>query len=80
VRHSDAVTGGPSAIMVRDTTGELAPDDGLHDIFVHTRGLAEKDLTLALELAAALDVDVPLARMALDRFAEGLGVPHRDQP
>ncbi len=79
VRHSDAVTGGTSAIMVRDRTGALAPDDGLYDIFVHTRGLAEKDLSLALELAEQHGVDVPLARLALERFAEGLGVPHDPQ-
>jgi 3-hydroxyisobutyrate dehydrogenase-like beta-hydroxyacid dehydrogenase len=76
VRHSDAVTGGASAIMVRDRTGDLDPSDGLYDIFVHTRGLAEKDLSLALEMADELGVDAPLAKLALDRFAEGLGVPH----
>jgi 3-hydroxyisobutyrate dehydrogenase-like beta-hydroxyacid dehydrogenase len=79
VRHSDAVTGGASAIMVRDTTGALDPTDGLYDIFVHTRSLAEKDLSLALELADALGVDAPMARLALDRFAESLGVPHEPQ-
>ena len=76
VRHSDAVTGGASAIMVRDRTGALDPGDGLYDIFVHTRGLAEKDLSLALELADELGVDAPMARLALEQFAEGLGVPH----
>ncbi len=44
VRHSDSVTGGPSAIMVRTTTAPMAPDDGLFEIFTHTRGLGEKDL------------------------------------
>ena len=44
VRHSDAVTGGPGAIMVRDTTAPMAPDDGLFEIFTHTRELGEKDL------------------------------------
>ncbi len=80
VRHSDAVTGGPSAIMVRDRTGELDASDSLYDIFVHTRGLAEKDLSLALELAERLGVDVPMAQLALDRFADGLGVPHPPHP
>jgi 3-hydroxyisobutyrate dehydrogenase-like beta-hydroxyacid dehydrogenase len=75
VRHSDVVTGGPSAIMVRTSTGPLAPDDGLFDIFCHTRDLGEKDLTLALELADAVGVDLPLARQALRDFARGLGVP-----
>jgi 3-hydroxyisobutyrate dehydrogenase-like beta-hydroxyacid dehydrogenase len=75
VRHSDAVTGGPGAIMVRDRTGPLDPGDGLYDIFCHTRALGEKDLTLALELADQLGQDLPLARLALERFADGLGVP-----
>jgi 3-hydroxyisobutyrate dehydrogenase-like beta-hydroxyacid dehydrogenase len=62
VRHSDAVTGGASAIMVRDATGVLAPDDGLHDIFVHTRGLAEKDLTLAMGGAPHHQGHAPVVR------------------
>jgi len=48
VRHSDAQSGGPGAIMVRDDTKPLQPDHFVHDMFVHTRGLAEKDLGLAL--------------------------------
>lgn len=78
VRHSDSVTGGPGAIMVRDRTGPLAPDDGLFEIFSHTRDLGEKDLMLALELADELGVDLPLGRQALADFATGLGVPHPD--
>ena len=46
VRHSDAQSGGPGAIMVRDDTKPLQPDHFLYDMFVHTRGLAEKDLRL----------------------------------
>lgn len=75
VRHSDAVTGGPGAIMVRDTTAPLEPGDPLYDIFSHTRELGEKDLTLALELADAYGLDLPLARLALRDFAAGIGVP-----
>jgi len=78
VRHSDAVTGGPGAIMVRPTTQPLTQDDPLYEMFLHTRALAEKDLTLALDLGEELGVDLPLARLALDRFADGLGVPHGD--
>jgi 3-hydroxyisobutyrate dehydrogenase-like beta-hydroxyacid dehydrogenase len=78
VRHSDGVTGGASAIMVRDTTAQLHPGDDLFDIFSHTRELAEKDLRLALELGAALQVDLPFAQLALDEFAGNLGVPHLD--
>jgi 3-hydroxyisobutyrate dehydrogenase-like beta-hydroxyacid dehydrogenase len=75
VRHSDSVTGGPGAIMVRDTTAPMAPDDAFFDIFCHTRDLGEKDLALALELADTLGVDLPLGRQALQDFAASLGVP-----
>jgi hypothetical protein len=43
---------------------------------VHARGLGEKDLSLALELGGVLDVDLPLAELALKNLAAGLGVPH----
>lgn len=78
VRHSDAVTGGPGSIMLRDTTAPLAPGDDWYDILCHTRDLGEKDLTLALELAADVGVELPLGRLALERFADGLGVPRDD--
>jgi 3-hydroxyisobutyrate dehydrogenase-like beta-hydroxyacid dehydrogenase len=74
VRHSDAVTGGPGAIMVRTTAGPLDPSDALYPIFEHARELGEKDLSLALELAAELAVETPLARLSLERFAAGLGL------
>ncbi|TXI63205.1 NAD(P)-dependent oxidoreductase [Mycolicibacterium mageritense] len=76
VRHTDALTGGPGAIMVRDDMSELAPDHWLHDAFTHTRGLGEKDLSLALGLGEVVGVDLPLAQVALQRLADGLGVPH----
>ena len=76
VRHSDAQSGGPGAIMVRDDTKPLTPDHFVHDMFVHTRGLAEKDLNLALALGEATGVDLPLAQIALKNLAAGLGVPH----
>jgi 3-hydroxyisobutyrate dehydrogenase-like beta-hydroxyacid dehydrogenase len=76
VRHSDAQTGGPGAIMVRDDTGPLTPEHWLHGAFTHTRGLGEKDLSLALALGDAVDVDLPLAKIALQNLAAGLGVPH----
>lgn len=78
VRHSDSVTGGPGAIMLRDTTAQLQPGDEWFDVLSHTRDLGEKDLTLALELADRLGVDLPLGRQALRDFATGLGVPHLD--
>lgn len=76
VRHSDALTGGPGAIMVRDNTDELQPGHWLYDGFTHTRGLGEKDLRLALALGDALGVELPLAQVALRDLAAGLGVPH----
>lgn len=75
VRHSDAQSGGPGAIMVRDDTTPLQPDHFVYDMFVHARGLADKDLRLALELGAATGVDLPLAEIALRDLAAGLGVP-----
>lgn len=74
VKHSDAITGGPGAIMVRRSTGPLDVDDPLRPIFEHTRDLGEKDLRLALALGDELGVDLPLGRLALESFAEGLGV------
>jgi 3-hydroxyisobutyrate dehydrogenase-like beta-hydroxyacid dehydrogenase len=77
VRHTDALTGGPGAIMVREDMSTLTPDHWLHDAFTHTRGLGEKDLTLALALGEATGTELPLAEVALQRLAEGLGVPHK---
>jgi len=76
VRHTDALTGGPGAIMVRDEMGPLQPDHFLYQPFLHTRGLGEKDLSLALALGDANGVELPLAQIALQRLAIGLGVPH----
>ncbi len=80
VLHSDAVTGGPGAIMFRGATAPLQSGDDWYDTLVHVRTLGEKDLSLAIELGEQLGVDLPLARLALERFAAGLGVPHDDQP
>jgi 3-hydroxyisobutyrate dehydrogenase-like beta-hydroxyacid dehydrogenase len=79
VRQSDAVTGGPGAVMVRASTEPLGPDDGLRQIFEHTRGLAEKDLALALAMGEQLGVDLPFAALALQTLAAGLGVPHEER-
>lgn len=76
VRHTDALTSGPGAIMVRDDMKPLEPDHFLYQPFLHTRGLGEKDLSLALALGEAVSVDLPLARVAYERLAAGLGVPH----
>jgi len=79
VRHTDALTGGPGAIMVRDNMKDLEPDNFLYQPFLHTRGLGEKDLSLALGLGEAVSVDLPLARIAYERLAAGLGVPHTEE-
>ena len=77
VRHTDALTGGPGAIMVRDDMKDIEPDNFLYQSFVHARGLGEKDLSLALALGEAVSVDLPLAQLAYERLAAGLGVPHK---
>ena len=78
VRHTDALTGGPGAIMLRDNMDDLGPDHWLYDAFSHTRSLGEKDLSLALALGKSTDVDLPLAEVALQTLAAGLGVPHTE--
>ncbi len=75
VRHTDAITGGPGAIMYRDTAAPMAPDDPWFGIFEHVWALAEKDLGFAIDLAEELGVDVPLAHAALERLGTGLGLP-----
>ena len=75
VRHTDAITGGPGAIMHRDTTAVLEESDFWFGVFGHVRALGEKDLTFALALADDLGVQTPLARLALTHLAPGLGLP-----
>lgn len=74
VRHSDSVTGGPGAIMLRDTTAPMAQDDPLRAIFEHTATLGTKDLALALALAAERGVEVPIAALAAQLLPSALGV------
>jgi 3-hydroxyisobutyrate dehydrogenase-like beta-hydroxyacid dehydrogenase len=74
VRHTDAITGGPGAIMHRTTTAPIEPDDFWYDVFGHVLALGEKDLGLAIGMADDLGVDVPLARLALERLGPGLGL------
>jgi 3-hydroxyisobutyrate dehydrogenase-like beta-hydroxyacid dehydrogenase len=74
VRHTDAITGGPGAIMYRDTTAPLATDDFWYGVLDHVRALGEKDLSYAIELAGTLGVDVPLAQLSRERLAKGLGL------
>lgn len=76
VRHTDALTGGPGAIMVRDDMKPLESDHFLYEPFLHTRGLGEKDLSLALALGKTVSVELPLAEVARQWLAVGMGVPH----
>ncbi len=76
VRHTDAITGGAGSIMFRDDTKPIDPESFLYQPFLHARILGEKDLSLALALGEAHAVDLPLATVALERLADGLGVPH----
>ena len=74
VRHTDAITGGPGAIMHRSSAAALAPDDFWYGIFDHVATLGEKDLTLAIDVAKDCDVEAPLAELALGRLRSGLGL------
>lgn len=74
VRHTDAITGGPGAIMHRETAAEIAPDDFWRSVFTHVADLGEKDLRFATDLADSLGVDTPLADLALQRLRTGLGL------
>ena len=74
VRHTDAITGGPGAIMHRATTAPLANGDGWRPIFEHVRAIGEKDLAHARQLAERLGVDVPMAEYAAEHLAEALGM------
>jgi 3-hydroxyisobutyrate dehydrogenase-like beta-hydroxyacid dehydrogenase len=77
VRHTDAQSGGTGAMMFRDDMSRpLAPDHFLYQPFLHTRALGEKDLSLALGLGREVGVELPLAEIALQNLAEGLGLPH----
>jgi 3-hydroxyisobutyrate dehydrogenase-like beta-hydroxyacid dehydrogenase len=75
VRHTDAQSGGPGAVVVRDNVADLEPDNFLYGPLAHARDLGEKDLSLALALGEAVGVDLPMAEMALENLAAGLGVP-----
>lgn len=79
VRHTDSITGGPGAIMHRDTTKQIEPGDFWVSIFEHVRAIGEKDLAHAIELADRLGVDVPMAHFAADNLAAALGLPPKEE-
>jgi len=76
VRHTDAQSGGPGAVVVRENMEPLDPDNFLYGPLGHAAQLGEKDLSLALALGQTLGVELPLAQIALKNLAAGLGVPH----
>ncbi len=78
VRHTDAITGGPGAIMHRDTAAQMEPDDFWVSIFEHVYALGSKDLGHAIALADRLGVDVPMAHFASDNLAAALGLPPKE--
>jgi 3-hydroxyisobutyrate dehydrogenase-like beta-hydroxyacid dehydrogenase len=77
IRHSDAVIGGPSVVMISPTTAAYPADDPLRPIFENTCELGEKDLSHALALGDALGVDLPFGRLGLASLAAALRVPHQ---
>ncbi len=80
VRHSDRITGGPGAVMLRSSTGAMAPDDGLRPIFEHTATLGAKDLHLAADLAAEHGQDAPFAQLAERWLRVALGLDDPPAP
>lgn len=74
VRHTDAITGGPGAIMYRDTAATMDDDDPWREILGHVADLGRKDLRLVTELADELGVDVPLAQLARRDLTRALGL------
>jgi 3-hydroxyisobutyrate dehydrogenase-like beta-hydroxyacid dehydrogenase len=76
VRHTDALSGGPGAVVVRENMANLEPDNFLYGPLAHAAVLGEKDLGLALALGETVGVELPLAELALENLAAGLGVPH----
>ncbi len=74
VRHSDAITGGPGAIMLREDADALTPGDDWYPIMTHVRDLGEKDLSLALALGRRTQVPLPLAELAFGALGGALGV------
>ena len=77
VRHTDALTGGPGAIMVRDNMHQLDPGHWLYDAFTHTRGWGEGPESGFG--TGQVDRRGPAAgAVALQNLAAGLGVPHTE--
>jgi len=80
VRHSDAITGGAGAIMIRDSGRVMDPADGLRSIFGHTATLGDKDLTLAIQMGQELGCKVPFAELGLENLRSALGLEPPPSP
>jgi 3-hydroxyisobutyrate dehydrogenase len=78
VRHTEALGVGSPASLMRGTVAPLPLDDPARPIFEHGCALGEKDLSLAIAMAAELDLDAPLARQALQALAYAFGVPREE--
>ena len=75
VRHTDAITGGPGAIMHRDTTAPLGRRRLLARRLRARPGAGrEGPRRSRSSWPGQLDVDVPLARLARENLAKGLGL------
>jgi 3-hydroxyisobutyrate dehydrogenase len=68
--------GGPAAVMLRDTAAPLSRADEWYGPLANVRDQGETDLALALALGRELGIELPLAEVARERLADGLGVPH----
>jgi 3-hydroxyisobutyrate dehydrogenase len=76
VRASDVHIGGASRLMFRSTAAPFTEEDdrGLVAAMQAGADLAHKDLRAALDLAEALEVDLPLAAMTAQRTDQIFGV------
>jgi 3-hydroxyisobutyrate dehydrogenase len=76
IRASDARIGGASTLMFRRTVAPFSADDdeGLVNAMRTAATLAHKDLRAAMELAAGLGIELPLAAMTDDRADALFGI------
>lgn len=80
VRHSDRVTGGAGAVMLRPGAGVMDDADGLRSVFEHTATLGVKDLHLAVRLAAEHGLDAPFAELGERWLRVALGLDATPEP
>lgn len=75
VRHSEGLTGGPGAVMLRADRQQLAADDPLRIPFERTRRMGDAELDQVRTLADRLGVDVPISEFARANLGSALGLP-----